>query len=289
MSNQIIVSYHAHCPDGMGAALSAYLKFRDTADYIPVSHTEEFPKALKENLSGKTVYCLDYCPKQPDLLHLLSNAGKVVLLDHHDGVAARTSNLILAGNGLSGVVDTTHSGAVLAWKYFFPGKEVPILLRYIEDRDIWAWKMQGTEAIMAYVDSLPMDMITWQVLVSPKTDIQEMIRYGESIVRYKRQLVEAALLNKRTVKFMGYEVLAVNTHEWLASDVGNTLSQGKPFAVVYYDLEGQRKFSLRSAKDGLNVRQLCEFYQGGGHVHAAGCSVLLSALKADGMPKYPTE
>ena len=51
------------------------------------------------------------------------------------------------------------------------------------------------------------------------------------------------------------------------------MAQGEPFAACYWDTEGARVFSLRSADDGLDVSEIAKQYGGGGHVRAAGFSV----------------
>jgi hypothetical protein len=31
------------------------------------------------------------------------------------------------------------SGCTISWDFFHGDKEIPLLLRYLEDRDIWRW------------------------------------------------------------------------------------------------------------------------------------------------------
>jgi len=44
-----------------------------------------------------------------------------------------------------------HSGAVLAWQYFMPNEPVPDLLRYVEDQDLWNWKLPHSDAVNAAI------------------------------------------------------------------------------------------------------------------------------------------
>jgi len=48
----------------------------------------------------------------------------------------------------------------------------------------------------------------------------------------------------------------VNVPYLFASDAGNILSQGEPFAACYYDSSTARKFSLRSQKGGTDVSEI---------------------------------
>jgi uncharacterized protein len=49
------VLYHANCPDGFGAAFAAWLKFGETAEYIPVKYGDISP----QHVSG-TVHIVDF-------------------------------------------------------------------------------------------------------------------------------------------------------------------------------------------------------------------------------------
>ena len=55
------------------------------------------------------------------------------------------------------VFDNTHSGAYLAWKHYFPNKEVPLLVQYVEDRDCWFWKLSDSKLVNSGLfEMLPM-------------------------------------------------------------------------------------------------------------------------------------
>ena len=53
--------------------------------------------------------------------------------------------------------DMNHSGARLAWDYFHPGKEPPKFINYIEDCDLWAWKLYWRVGI-SYSTSAVLDV-----------------------------------------------------------------------------------------------------------------------------------
>ena len=64
-----IILYHKGCSDGFGAAWSAWKKFGSKAQYIAVKYDEEPPK----NLSGKTVYILDFCYSMKETENILKD------------------------------------------------------------------------------------------------------------------------------------------------------------------------------------------------------------------------
>jgi len=61
----------------------------------------------------------------------------------------------------------------------------------------------------------------------------------------------------------------------LTSQLGERLSAGYPFCVIWHDRDGRRYYSLRSREDGADVAAIATSYGGGGHTHAAGFSVPL--------------
>ena len=56
----------------------------------------------------------------------------------------------------------------------------------------------------------------------------------------------------------------------LLSETLHELAKGQPFAIGYFDSDGQRIYSLRSDFDGVDVSKIAKNHGGGGHKHAAG-------------------
>ena len=57
----IVVLYHADCPDGFGGAWAAHKKLGEKAEYIGVHHNFLPPKGL----DGKEIYMIDFVyPKE---------------------------------------------------------------------------------------------------------------------------------------------------------------------------------------------------------------------------------
>ena len=131
MNKKIAVLYHKGCTDGFGAAWAAWKKFGARAEYLGVERGQPSPKRLK----GKDVYMLDFTYPLDITKKLLGVVKSLTIIDHHISVEKSTK---LAHKY---VYNLNHSGAGLAWNYFHPGKKVPLLLRYVEDVDIWRLKL----------------------------------------------------------------------------------------------------------------------------------------------------
>lgn len=263
---QRVVLFHGGCKDGFGAAWAARLHFRDTADYIPVYHYKPLPVFQPES----EIWFLDYCPRAQQLVELLDAGHQVTILDHH----LRPTKEILASvqhQNLKAVLDLEQSGAVIAWKHFFPRRKVPMLLLYVQDRDIWTLKYDETEAVSEALEALFWTFELWTRLVKNPEDLEQLIRSGSLLVSAKKRVVTRVLERVYFDTISGYEVPVVNSDSHI-SDVGNAMAKAHPdraFACVWFQMEdGRRKYCLRSVGD-FDVAAVAERFGGGGHKNAA--------------------
>ena len=182
MSGKNVLLYHAGCPDGFGAAWSFWKKYGNSMEYIPVSHGVEPP-----DVTGCNVYIADFCYKRDILLSLKDKAESLIVLDHHKSSEKDCGDLDFC------TFDMQHSGAYMSWTYLFPEDKVPLLIRYIEDRDLWKWELESTESILSAVDSLEKTFENWDSLNSSLDEEgsdtwSEVKSTGDGILRYKNNL-----------------------------------------------------------------------------------------------------
>jgi len=269
--------YHAGCPDGFGAAWAVRRAWGESARYRPSGH-DDVLKA--RDLAGHEVVFVDIAPPNEALRALLRTAGRLVVLDHH--VSSKTrfeSDAELAKEASADphqvLFDLEHSGAVLAWRHFHPGEEPPELLRYVEDQDLWSWKLPRSEEVNAALASYPRDFGVWDELVARPAS--ELAEEGAPILRANRMEVERALRFVHPVTIAGQRAEAVNAHHG-RSAIGHELARraahGRPMGAVYR-VQGERvDVSLYSIGD-FDVSRIAAGYGGGGHRNAAGFSVSL--------------
>lgn len=272
MSNLVI--FHADCADGFGAAYAAWLKLGGAAEYVRGVYGKPPP-----DVAGKDVYLLDFSYKKDVMAEIIAQANSVTVLDHHESAAQMLDDLFHAGL-IKGRYSVDESGAVLAWDWFHPGQEIPILLQYIQDRDLWRHEMEDSRAVHAFLMSWPMEFTVWHELVVAAEDfggLLTMRQQGAAIERKMRMdVTKTVKQTARSMKIGGYDVPVANLPTLMASDGAGLLAEGKPFAASYFDAEHGRVFSLRSrGEDGIDVSQIAVSYGGGGHVHAAGFTVPL--------------
>jgi len=269
--------YHAGCPDGLGAAWAVWRVWGPGARYLPRGHDDVIDASTHE---GNQVVFVDIAPGNEELRALAERAAKLIVLDHHVTARERFENDLgvqnaLAGRGHHIHFDLSHSGAMLAWSYFHPDEPAPDLLRYVEDQDLWAWKLPASEEVNAALASYPRDFETWEELAA--RPIAALAAEGAPILRANRIEVERALQSAHPVALGSRRAEAVNTSQH-RSRIGHELAQRAAFKLpwgVVYRVTGQRvDVSLYSIGE-LNVAKLAESYGGGGHANAAGFSVML--------------
>ena len=278
------IIYHDPCNDGFGSALAAKMFFEKqlnvSVTYCPAKHGD-----LPPNVKGMRVYILDYCYKKPILEKLIKEADKVIVIDHHKTAEAELADMKETPK-FQKVFDMNHSGAVLTYQYFFPDRPVPLLLRYIEDRDIWLKKMPQTDEVAAALFDLPKKFSNWKVFLIDR-NVSKLIETGKAILAHKNLEVEN--MNKHSYleewsiiienQRITFKVAVCNTPLY-QSDLGNSLVTNKfaeeaDFAALWY-FDGsinKTKFSLRSTDEKQDISIIAKLFGGGGHRNASGCTV----------------
>ena len=270
--------YHAGCPDGFGAAWAVWRRWGDEARYVARGHDDPLHAS---GYRDDTVVFVDIAPPPAALRPLGEVVEKLVVLDHH--VSARDHiqadpDLVPALEELGHVIhfDMEHSGAALAWQYFHPDDPLPELLRYVEDQDLWNWKLPATRDVNAAISATDHDFAAWEELAGTSVDV--LAAEGAPIHRANRLLVERALDGAHGISLGQHRVEAVNASAQ-RSQIGHELASRALFGVpcgAVYRVAGQRvDVSVYSVGD-FDVAALAGQFGGGGHRNAAGFSVTLA-------------
>lgn len=259
----IVVLYHAECPDGFAGSFSAWKKFGKKAMYIPVHHNTEPP----EEIYGKNVYTIDYSYPLPVVERIIPKVKSLTIIDHH------VSN-ILAVKLAGGVIDMNHSGAVLAWKCFHPDKKVPRLFKNIEDIDIWKFKLPYTNELAEITALYPFDYRVWDKMVTEietKDGLKKYVDEGKILLKKRNDLIVKIADYAEEVEFEGYKALMVNSPVYTSHISAILYKKMPPIAIVWSRRGDKVVISLRS--DGtVDVAKIAEKYGGGGHKSSAGFS-----------------
>ncbi len=256
----VVVIYHGYCYDGFGAAWAAWKKYGDSASYVPCTDRNIYP----EGVTGKEVYVVDFCFDDLVTRDLQQNNKKYVVLDHH------ISNQKIVESLPDHVFSDIDSGAKIAWKYFHPGKEVPLLVEYLSDGDTWAHSLPSWKEVEAYIHVQEFEFYIFSTLADDLVhSFEGVVEKGAILNKQFEKLVNEHVEKAVLVEYEGYEVYAVNASSFLRSELGHKLALKKgPFGVVYRFEGDTLKVSLRG--DGsVDCTKLVEKYGGGGHYNAA--------------------
>ena len=276
------VIYHGSCMDGAGAQLAAFLRLRDKrVKYIPGYYHRPPP-----SLQDKTVIFVDFVYPASHMVKIIEECKAICVIDHHVTNETQLRQFPDAWK----IFDSARSAAGLAWEYFHPKVPMPKLLSYIEDRDIWKYKLPNSMDIGAAIHQYRPNLDSlYKLYEEGDAAIQRLAQEGAIIQKSTQKLVDTAVnvSQRLTYNFKGknYNVYVCNTGV-LRSEIGNALCNKKDCAAAFiyaYDMQRHCNIiSVRSAKtyidetgreqphdEWIDASLLAEEYGGGGHQHAS--------------------
>lgn len=289
----IVVLYHKNCPDGTASAAVVWTELKNTATYIAVQYGDPVP----DQVDGKHVLIVDFSFKADVIQGLRSRVKSLLILDHHataekdlaDVTPIKVSSwnqwetLIRSEEGPSypvqALFDMDRSGAGITWDFFNPLMPRPIVIDAVEDRDLWRFNHESTKPLMAGLlanqgvlgDGEGVEpFYYWAELMFNAGILDDLIRDGRVLIDQQTNFVHTLAKQAFRMWIGGFNVPVVNGPSFLASELGNLLAQGEPFAAVFSQGEDFRIYSLRSTDEGEDVGQIAASYGGGGHRNAAG-------------------
>ena len=254
-----LVIYHSNCTDGFGAAYAAWKLLGDRAEYHPAKYGE-----LPPDVRGKNVVVLDFSYDNATTKRLMKEANSFLVIDHHKSAMVELHDVTCTR------FDMNHSGAMLAWKFFHPGKEAPRMIKFIEDRDLWKWEIPYSKEFSAAFDMVPFDFEEFDKYLDDSA-VDNAQERGAYILAYSKTVISKIAKHASPRKMGGKDVLVVNSPHWM-SEIGAALSPKCDFAVIwFYDHDTRQvKVSLRAHHEDSDVSEVAKRFGGGGHRKAAG-------------------
>lgn len=294
--------------DGFCACYAAQMKFGERAKYLAVERGDPPP----EMPDATDIYILDFNYSREVMKELAAACPHVVLIDHHVSAQIELVGLPYCH------FDTTKSTAVLSWEYFWPESAVPMFMRYVQDQDLWQWRIEWSKEVRCAVQSYPRDYETWErisgVTMPRHLDIEylnlnTLIAEGIPILRYVKRQISNAQESRTAIFVIGpsprisfdpeeaqagpdrFVVPVVNASA-MQSEIANNLLMLNPnarFVAYYYDdAQGIRHWGLRSRMDETDVSIIARMFGGGGHKQAAGFQTYHDASYGVPVPRDQT-
>lgn len=314
-TKMVIVGYHSHCMDGLGALAAAIMGLRDQGFEvvsIPLDHgpsnksldkiTDTIDTLVLTESFGYQVYLVDFTFNNSQMIELLSGLGhqtRLTVIDHHKGQEETYKEIkrLFPHHQLEIVYDLTKSGAVLTYEYFNPGLDVPQTLQYIQDRDLWTWKLNDSESVNAGLSfatgktdvDLLIKTIKYErkhlpmMLFDGKTVNEELQTFSETLVQGNVKFIKAKVHPVPTLSTQQDIVVAhLFCPANYTSVTGSLLAQHYPEvdAVLMYEFGiNDVKLSVRSKKE--LALPLAVKFGGGGHPNASGAVTSLHKLRSE--------
>ena len=277
LENIDIVIYHGGCVDGFGAALAVNQYYKRNNIVKNIIYFPGYFNSPPPNVQNKNVLICDFSYSKDVTLNLISQAQNLLILDHHKSAEMNLKDI----PEINKVFDMSHSGAYITWKYFFRNEDVPLLIKYIEDNDIWLKQMPFTSEVTSYIQSLPFEFTEYEKLLDENYIKNTVIPSGIGMYKQNEYYIKQAV-KRATPKFVlidnkYYFGCFLNT-SILKSEIGSKVFSEYTlcdFSAMYNlnDNKPETFFSLRSEDERADVSTIALKYGGGGHRNASGITV----------------
>ena len=262
-----IVYYHGNCNDGL-ASVAIFNHYYPNKKLIPLDHSNL--NNLKHK--SKNILFLDFSLPEDKMTNLIKN-NKIYIVDHHK-TAMYLKNILPTNHYC---LDKSACGAMLLWKIINKNIEPPIILKYINDRDLWLNKLPNYKYVFDGLIFMNLNINMMEELIFEKDDINDIIVTGKILNKSKMSSINL-LKNKMFIKefiFKGspYKVGYINCPLY-SSDIGSFLVRNFDidFAAIFH-FDGEKTiFSLRG-KGLVDLSEIAKSYGGGGHFDAAGLTL----------------
>jgi oligoribonuclease NrnB/cAMP/cGMP phosphodiesterase (DHH superfamily) len=309
-----VIAYHKDCMDGLGAAAITKLAVTGrcppgVVHLVPCKYQDD--GASLGSIIGvagqdSTLFVVDFSFSPEETLQLAGLFRGVVVIDHHETAIRRFAAVELPSN-VETVFDTSRCGTSLCYTTFqadprtflyFP-TEMPPLVSYIEDRDLWLKRLPDSDAVNAalYVTAARLPTSAEQVeavlglILGGHDVVRTLTTVGRAMLAARVLRVSAALeLACRWCDADGTQYPCVNsTTKEDTSDLGHALAEKYPEApfVLIWGVRADPSYievSVRARnaipKSEVKTLDFVRRFGGGGHPHACGCKIPITEFMA---------
>jgi len=268
-------------------------------------------EAISENLikdRDVLIFDIDLTRHVP---FILQHAASLLIIDHHASGEQQYELLkTQQSQNLTVIYDTHRSAAMISWNHYH-GNDICPLAEYVQDRDLWTWKLPHSKEINEALYTLQCFKNFWKIedthnrwVSEGEAYTQELNNMGSIVYIYQNKLQEdiaqrscpATMTTGPIDQPRVLNVLIINCNI-LSSDVGNTVMENisplyeeKGFRVdaacmwAYNASEDKIFISVRTTKPDVNLSSLLKTVwggnPGGGHAKAGAFSIDGCNIKA---------
>lgn len=302
-----ICIYHKNCRDGFCSAfivwnIAGYDK-NNNIEFVGMQPSTKITEQHLKNFTDQSVLVVDLSFSREDCLKIQKVAKQFLIIDHHKTAADDLEGLDCA------IFNMGYSGAGLLWKtlaeYWIPPNDatplhadvVPILVEYVQDRDLGHNVLPHTKEINAWIRTVPFDFMKWaqlNMLLDDSSAIHAAIIGGNAIIKHQTESInqhskvatEIQLYTEPNMKETVKAMVTCNVPSAMMTEVGYAiLKDNADVQLVVMPVVlpwGTTIYSMR-AREGFDASVIAKAWGGGGHPGACG----FSAPIANGFPWKP--
>lgn len=301
-----VVLYHRGCSDGFGSACvvdywyqthkSVQVLFRPPR-FIAVDPNQlmdELKHHVMDLSKDTVIKSIDVGFTKEAYQLLMSKFRDVTIIDHHISTFRELVNH--SGKLPNNIIfDNNKAGCVLAWEFYFGKRHIPLLLLYLQDRDLYTFKEPLSKEInLALYKNYPPKYINndqnrpdfedWKKLLLDNKGswLIRMIQSGSQLAPIQKMEINKHMKKARMYDFHDFKIITCYSEKHI-SDLGHELAchymDKCHFAMVYrVHHKEEVLISLRSCTD-FDCSLIANKYGGGGHQKAASFRWPLSRFR----------
>lgn len=263
--------FHHNDLDGRCAGAIAFQHY-PAAECIEINYNQPFPmESIKD---GEIVCILDYSVEPEEILKLLTKGCNVTWIDHHKTALEKYHHF---PRPIAGYRNTERSSAWLAWEYFNPKIDVPLVVRLVDDWDMWTHETNPNgRRTRDFVEGMKMQRggksprtALWAELLDSDDFTERKARDGAVASLYSEvQNEEYLQAFGHPIQFEGHNCYACNrgmTNSKLFDSIANV-----PYEIFIPFVWDGKKWTVSLYSKTVDVSEIAKKHGGGGHKGAAG-------------------
>jgi len=244
----------------------AILSQQEEEKYIEMEYSDEVN--LDNIKPDETIYIVDFSFKPEIMEKILEKTKNIIWIDHHKTILQYEYS-----QKLKGLRDINYSGCELTWMYLNPHLPFPEAVKFIGDRDKWAWQYGRDTAFFCMglmIEYTQPEGLIWDRLLHQHSQlvVNEIINQGKICMRFRDNLCED-YANKYgfETEFEGYKCFALGIYMFGSEAFGNRFYHYD--ICISYEFLGD-KWIVSLYSERVDVSKIAKKYGGGGHTRAAG-------------------
>lgn len=259
---------------GIAANMIKFI-YKDKEAFILVHRTGNYrnPLCNFDPVSNTKIVVIGDILKPEHITQLRSTNNNITVLDYHkkfiEGYTSTESDIL----------DPTCSLTELAWKFLFPEKETPMIIKFITDYETWTFSLEDTLPLHygLGMESAYDDDFIVKVVNNNKEYLGLLLQKGRVVHRYVEVL-------DKTTAHDTFRLADLNGHECIAANVrgvnslffknvkDDTRFKDINLFMTYAWVPGIQKYrcSLYSETDKADAGAIAQTFYGGGRPEVAG-------------------